>query len=80
MASARMHADRAREALPLARAAIDVAAACGAGGQEAIARSIVAAALAELGHDSEAVAEIDRAVVLVDRSRGTEEGGHPDHR
>jgi DNA-binding NarL/FixJ family response regulator len=73
MASARMHADLARQALPLARAAIDVGAACGAVGQEAIARSIVAAALAELGHDSEAVAEIDRAVVLVERSRGTEE-------
>ncbi|HSO28694.1 MAG TPA: AAA family ATPase [Candidatus Sulfomarinibacteraceae bacterium] len=73
LAAARGHAGRARECLEIARDAIEVAVACGATPQEAVARSNAAAALAKLGRDAEAVAEIDRAVLLADRSRGTEE-------
>ncbi len=75
LASARLHAGRDRGSLELAREAIRVAAACGATGIEACARSQVAVALAGLGRDREAVEEIERAVSLADRSGGAREIG-----
>jgi DNA-binding CsgD family transcriptional regulator/tetratricopeptide (TPR) repeat protein len=73
LSSARMHAGRNREASGAARESAIIAAACGAVGFEAIARSVMAITLVGLCRDEEAITEGERAVALAEVSRGTEE-------
>jgi DNA-binding CsgD family transcriptional regulator/tetratricopeptide (TPR) repeat protein len=67
------HRSRNAELLRAVREAADVAAACGAVGYEAIARSMAGIALVGLARDDEAAAEARRAADLAAASRGTEE-------
>lgn len=70
LASARSHIGRAHEGLELARASAGTALACGTAAGEASARAMIAVTLLTLGHDEEAVAEIDRAVRIADATGG----------
>ncbi|HJW22266.1 MAG TPA: AAA family ATPase, partial [Candidatus Limnocylindrales bacterium] len=75
LASVRSHVAHDAAAMGLAREAVRVAAACGATGVEACSRAAVAISLVALARDDEAVAEIERSVVLAERSRGATEMG-----
>jgi ATP/maltotriose-dependent transcriptional regulator MalT len=72
-ASALMHQSRNRDHARAAAEAARVAAACGATGYEAIARSMRGTGLVGLGRDDEAIEEVERAAALAAVSGGTEE-------
>jgi DNA-binding CsgD family transcriptional regulator/tetratricopeptide (TPR) repeat protein len=72
-AAALLHQSRNRDQVKAAAEAARVAAACGASGYEAIARSIRGTGLVGLGRDEEAIEEVERAAVLAATSGGTEE-------
>ena len=72
-ASVLLHESRNREHAHAAAEAARIAAACGATGCEAIARSMRATGLAGLGRDEEAIEQVERAAVLAKASGGTEE-------
>jgi ATP/maltotriose-dependent transcriptional regulator MalT len=72
-ASTFLHRSRHRELAQAAAEGARVAAACGATGCEAIARSMRATGLADLCRDEEAIEEVERAVALATASGGTEE-------
>jgi DNA-binding CsgD family transcriptional regulator len=72
-ASALLHRSRNRDHARAAAEAARVAAACGATGYEAIARSMRGTGLVGLGRDEEAFEEVERAAALAAASGGTEE-------
>ncbi len=72
-ASALLHQSRNRDHAQAAAEAARVAAACGATGCEAIARSMVGTGLVGLARDEEAIEEVERAAALAAASGGTEE-------
>ncbi len=72
-ASALLHQSRNRDHAQAAAEAAHVAAACGATGYEAIARSMRATGLVGLARDEEAIEEVERAAALAAASGGTEE-------
>jgi DNA-binding CsgD family transcriptional regulator/tetratricopeptide (TPR) repeat protein len=67
------HQSHNREQVRAATEAAAVAAACGATGYEAIARSVQAIGLVGLGRDEEAIEQVERAAALAAASGGTEE-------
>jgi DNA-binding CsgD family transcriptional regulator len=71
--AALMHRSRNRDQAHAAAEAARVAAACGATGYEAIARSMRATGLVGLARDEEANEEAERAAALAEASGGTEE-------
>ena len=72
-ASVFLHQSRNRDHAQAAAEAARAAAACGATGYEAIARSMRATGLVGLGRDEEAIEEAERAAALAAASGGTEE-------
>ena len=73
LASSLLHQSRNRDHARAAAEGARIAAACGATGYEAIARSMQATGLVGLGRDEEAIDEVERAAALAAASGGTEE-------